>query len=207
MKKDFMKYLVFLFGVFLSVYALASPTLPTIPLNQYLKALYYSKAGEQTGCVLRIDGETGDSLWINVLVSVSMKESGTLFGVFKLIVKKITMRNGESLIQDGKVMYSSIGEIHKGWIKTNSVAQLLVTKDGEYFHNDGYMASMEFYKAMELLIAIPQTNFRVGFSKKEDRSEKVFEFNKRITQDEADKLTSCMKNLNDAREEKSKTSL
>ncbi len=194
-----MKYLAFLFGVFLPVHALASPPIPTIPQNQYLEALYYSRAGQQTGCGLRITGETKDNLWINVLVSVSMKESGALFGIFKLAVKKIIMRNGEPLIQDGKVMYSSIGNIHKGWIKTDSGVQLLATKDAEYFHNDGYMASMEFYKAMELLIAIPQTNFRVGFSKKENVSEEVFEFNQRITQDEADRLSSCMKSLRDAK--------
>ncbi len=194
-----MKYLAFLFGVFLPVHALASPPIPTIPQNQYLEALYYSRAGQQTGCGLRITGETKDNLWINVLVSVSMKESGALFGIFKLAVKKIIMRNGEPLIQDGKVMYSSIGNIHKGWIKTDSGVQLLATKDAEYFHNDGYMASMEFYKAMELLIAIPQTNFRVGFSKKENGSEEVFEFNQRITQDEADRLSSCMKSLRDAK--------
>ncbi len=194
-----MKYLAFLSGVFLSAHAVASPPTPTIPQNQYLEALYYSRAGQQTGCGLRITGETKDNLWINVLVSVSMKESGALFGIFKLTVKKIIMRNGEPLIQDGKVMYSSIGNIHKGWIKTDAGVQLIATQDAEYFHNDGYMASMEFYKAMELLISMPQTNFRVGYTKKEDGSEKAFAFNQRITQDEADKLSSCMKSLRDAK--------
>ena len=201
-----MKYLMFLFWVLLSVQAFARPPLPVIPLNQYLAALNYFKEGGQTGCGLRIDGETRDNLWINVLVSVYMKESGTMFGMFKVFARKINMKNGVPLIQDGKITYSSIGKIHKGWIKTDSGVQFLAVKDGEFFHNDGYMAAMEFDNAMDLLIAIPQTNFRVGFSKKEGGSEKVFEFNKRITQDEADKLSSCMKNLNDARE-KSKTSL
>lgn len=197
-----MKYLVFFMGVFLSVHTLASPPSPTIPQNQYLEALYYSKAGLQTGCGIRITGETKDNLWINVLVSVSMKESGALFGIFKLAVKKLIMSNGQPLIQDGKAMYSSIGNIHKGWIKTDSGVQLVATKDAEYFHNDGYMASMGFYKAMELMIAIPQTNFRVGFTKKEDGSEEAFEFNQRITQDEADRLSSCMESLRDARNQK-----
>lgn len=202
-----MKYLVFLFLALLSAQALASQPLPVIPLNQYLAALDYSKKGEQTGCGLRIDGETGDNLWVNVLVSVFIKESGTMFGMFKVFARKINMRNGVPLIQDGKVTYSSIGEIHKGWIKTDSGAQFLAGENGGSPHNEGYMAAMEFDNAIGLLIAIPQTNFRVGFSKKENESEEVFEFNKRITQDEADKLSSCMKNLRDAMEEKSKTSL
>ncbi|MBI5437285.1 MAG: hypothetical protein HY937_09300 [Nitrosomonadales bacterium] len=82
-----------------------------------------------------------------------------------------------------------------------------LNKDCEYLHNDGYMAVMEFDNAMDLLIVIPQTTFKAGFSNKESGSEKVFEFNQRITQDEAGKLSSCVKNLRDAREEKSKTSL
>lgn len=201
-----MKYLVFLLGAFLSVQALASPPLPVIPLNQYLAAIDYSREGGQTGCGLRIDGETRDNLWINVLVNVFIKESGTMFGMFKVFARKITMKNGVPLIQDGKVTYSSIGRIHKGWIKTDSGVQFLAGKNGGSPHNDGYMSVMGFDNAMDLLIAIPQTNFRVGFSKKEDGSEKVFKFNKRITQNEADKLSSCMKNLMEARE-KSKTIL
>ena len=202
-----MKYLIFLFGTFLSAHALASPQLPVIPLNQYLAAIDYSKEGVQAGCGLRIDGETGSNLWINVLVNAFVKESGTAFGMFKVVARKINMKNGVPLIQDGKVTYSSIGRIHKGWIKTDAGAQFLAGKNGGSPHGDGYMAVMEFDNAISLLTAIPQTNFRVGFSKKEDGPEMVFKFNKRITQDEADKLSSCMKNLRDAREEKGKTSL
>ncbi len=201
-----MKYLGILFGVFFSVQALASPPLPVIPLNQYLAAIDYSREGGQTGCGLRIDGETASNLWINVLVSVFIRESGTMFGMFKVFARKINMKNGVPLIQDGKVTYSSIGRIHKGWIKTDSGVQFLAGENSGSPHNEGYMSVMGFDNAMDLLTAIPQTNFRVGFSKKEDGSEKVFKFNKRITQDEADKLSSCMKNLMEARE-KSKTSL
>ena len=188
-----MKYLVFLFGVFLSSHALASTPLPLIPQNQYLAALDYFNEGEQSGCGLRITGETRDNLWINALVNVSMKESGALFGMFKVVVKKISRKNG-------KVIYSSAGKIHKGWIKTDSGVQFSSKKNGGGPHNEGYMAPMEFDNAMNLLIAIPQSNFRVGFSKKEDETEEVFEFNGRIPQDEADKLSSCMKNLREAKE-------
>ncbi len=198
-----MKYLVFIFGAFLSAHALASTSLPITPLNQYLAALDYFKEGEQTGCGLRITGETKGDLWINALINVSMKESGALFGIFKVVVKKISIKNGKPLIRDGKVMYSSIGKIHKGWIITDSGVQFLANKNGGGPHNDGYMAPMEFDNAMALLIAIPQTNFRVGFSKKENGAEEIFEFNKRITQDEADRLSSCMKNLREAKKRKS----
>ena len=194
-----MKYLVFLFGAFLSAHALAGPPLPIIPLNQYLAAVDYFRNGEQSGCGLRITGETRDNLWINALVMVSMKESGVLFGVFKVDSKNIIMRDGKPLIQDGKVMYSSAGKIHNGWIKTDSGVQFLADKNGGSPHNDGYMAPMEFDNAINLLMAIPQANFRVGFSKAADEAEEVFEFDKRITQEEADKLSSCMKNLRDAR--------
>lgn len=202
-----MKYFVFLLGAFLSVQTLAAPPLPVSPLNQYLAAIDYSKEGGQTGCGLRIDGETRSNLWINVLVSAFIRESGTTFGMFKVFARKIKMRKGVPLIQDGKVTYSSIGRIHKGWIKTDSGAQFFAVNDEGFFHNEGYMAAMEFDNAMNLLVAIPQTNFSVGFSIKDDGSNKVFKFNKRITQDEADKLSSCMKNLRETREERSKTSL
>ena len=197
-----MKYLVFLFWVSLSAHAFADTPPAVIPLNQYLAAIDYFKEGAQSGCGLRITGETRDNLWINVLLNASIKESGALFGMFKVVVKKISMKNGKPLMQDGKVMYSSIGNIYKGWIKTDSGVQFQANQNKGGPHNDGYMAPMEFDAVMALLVAIPQENFRVGFSKKRDGTEQVFEFNKRITQDEADRLLSCMKNLRDARERK-----
>ena len=131
---------------------------------------------------------------------VSMKESGALFGMFMVNAKRIIMRNGKPLIQDGKVRYSSAGKVRKGWIKTDPGVQFLANENEGSQHNDGYMAPVEFYIAINLLIAIPQANFRIGFSKDEDGTEEVYEFNERITQDEADKLSSCVKNLMDARE-------
>ena len=193
-----MKYLVFLFGAFLSTHALASP--PATPLNQYLAAVDYFRNGEQSGCGLRITGDTNDNLWINALVMVSMKESGALFGIFKIAAKKTILRDGKPLIQDGKVRYSSAGKIHNGWITTDSGVQFLANKNGGGPHNDGYMAPMEFDIALNLLIAIPQANFRIGFSRNENGADEVYEFNERITQNEADRLSSCMKNLMDARE-------
>ena len=201
-----MRYMIFLMGIFLSAHAFAGPPLPVIPKNQYLTSVDYAKEGEQTGCGLRITGETGDNLWINVLVSVFTRESGTLYGMFKVVAKKIIMQDGEPLIQDGKVIYSSIGKIHKAWIKTTSGIQPMTHEGGESPHNDGYMAALKFDNAADLLIALPQENFMVGFSKMEDGSEETFEFNKRITPDEANKLSACMKNLRGTREERSEKS-
>lgn len=202
MKMDLMKYLVFIFWAFLSAHAFASPPLPPIPLNQYLEALGYSREGKQTGCGLRITGDVGNDLWVDVLVSVFVMEPGTLFGMFKVNVKKIVVRYGVPLIKNGKVIYSSIGKIHNGWLKTDTGIQLFAIKNGASQHGDAYMVSIEFDNAIDLLISIPQTNFSVGFAK-EDGSEEVFEFNKRITHEEAGKLSSCMKNLRDTRDEKS----
>ena len=202
MKIELIKYLVFFFGAFLPIQTLSNTLPPVVPQNQYLAALDYFRNGEPSGCGLRITGITKDDLWINALVMVSMKESGVLFGVFKIEPKRIIMRHGKPLILDGKVMYSSAGKIYKGWIKTDSGVQFLASKDGGSPHNDGYMAPMEFDNAINLLIAIPQENFRVGFSKKEGETEDVYEFNERITQNEVDKLSSCMRNLMNARERK-----
>ena len=197
-----MKHLVFLMGIFLSAHALARPPVPVIPQNQYLTSVDYAKEGEQTGCGLRIIGETEDNLWINVLVSVFTRESGTLYGMFKVVAKKIIMQDDEPLIQDGKVMYSSIGKIHKAWIKTDSGVQPVTHEGGESPHNDGYMAALEFDNAAKLLIALPQENFTVGFSKMEDGFEETFEFNKRMPRNEANKLSACMRNLRGTREER-----
>ncbi|MBI5659080.1 MAG: hypothetical protein HZC43_05930 [Nitrosomonadales bacterium] len=198
-----MKLLVFLAGIFFSAPVLADPPPPAIiPPNQQLAAISYFKDGKQSGCGIRVDGETGDKVWINVLLSVFMRQSGSLFGMFKVITRKIIMVDGAPLMKDGRVVYSSAGNIRRAWIKTGSGVQFLPGKGGGP-HNDGYMAPVEFDNAMDLLIAMPQSDFRVGISKSEGGAEEVFEFNRRITQDEAGKLSSCMKNLREAREGKS----
>ncbi len=197
-----MKHLVFIIGAFLSAHALADPPLPVIPLIQSLTSVDFTKEGKQTGCGLTIIGETGDNLWINVLVSVFTRESGALYGVFKVVAKRIIMQDGKPLVENGKVMYSSIGKIHKGWMKTDSGIQPVIHEGRESPHNDGYIAALEFDNAARLLIALPQENFMVGFSKIEDGSMETFEFNKRITPGEADKLSACMKNLRGTHEER-----
>lgn len=129
-----MKHLIFLIGAFLSAHALATPPPPVIPLNQYLAVVEYAREGKQTGCGLRATGETENNLWINVLLSVFTRESGDLFGMFKVVVKKINMQNGRPLLQDGRITYSSIGKIHKAWIKTDSGTQPLIYKERKGSH-------------------------------------------------------------------------
>lgn len=197
-----MRHLVLLASMFLPAHALASPPVPAIPQSQYLTSVDYAKEGEQTGCGLRIIGETQDNLWINVLVSVFARESGTLYGMFKVVVRKIITENGEPLMQNGKPRYSSIGQIHKAWIKAGSGVQARIREGGESPHNDGYMATLEFDNAAKLLIALPQEDFRVGFSKTGSSAGEMFEFNQRMPRSEAGKLSTCMKNLRSTREKR-----
>lgn len=196
-----------LFGILFSVLAFAAPAPPpsrlppVIPLHQELVAVDYFREGRQSGCGLRITGEAGENVWLNVLISVFLKETGLTFGIFKISAKKIDMKDGAPLLRDGRLTYSSIGKIHKAWLKTESGAQPDFFKNGELLHNDGYMASMEFVSAMDLLAAIPQASFRVGFIRNKEAPEEIFEFNKRINRNEANKLLTCMKNLRRAIEE------
>lgn len=196
-----MRCVVILFGVLCSHQATAAPAPPlsllppVIPLHQELVAVDYFREGRPTGCGLRISGEAEENLWLNVLISVFLKETGITFGIFKVSAKKIAMKDGAPLRQDGSVIYSSIGKIHKAWLRTESGVQPNFLKNGEMMHADGYMASMEFASTMDMLVAIPQASFRVGFNRSQEETEEIYEFNKRIAQNEASKLFACMKNL------------
>ena len=106
-----------------SAHVFANPSTPAAQLNQNLVALDYSKDGKQTGCGLRITGEGEGDLWANVLLSVFIKDAEPPLGMFKVVVKKIIMQNGVPLLQDGKISYSSIGKIHRAWIKTDAGVQ------------------------------------------------------------------------------------
>jgi hypothetical protein len=204
---DIVRNVIFLFGLLWSVHASAAsaPPLsqlpPVIPLHQELAAVDYFRDGKPTGCGLRITGEAVENLWLNVLISVFLNEAGSTFGIFKVSAKKINMQDGAPLIQDGRITYTSIGKIHKAWLKTKSGLQPNLYKNGEMMHSDGYMASMEFVSSMDLLAAIPQASFRVGLNKNEGDVEEIYEFNKRIELKEANKLLACMKNLRNAVEE------
>jgi hypothetical protein len=204
-----MKYSGFLFGALLSAHAFAdaSPPLaphshsPVIPLNQNLAVVDYFGDGRQTGCGLRATGETKDDLWLNVLVTVFMKGTGATFGVIKVVARKVNVKDGVPLLHDGKITYADIGNIRKAWIKPDSGKEPLIYKNGESSHSDAYMVSAEFASTVDLLVAMSQENFKVGLNRNEDGPDDVFQFDKRLDQSEADKLSVCMKNLRTAMEE------
>lgn len=173
----------------------ADPLLPVVAINQNLVAVDYFRAGQQSGCGLRVTGETTEDIWLNVLVDVLMKESGETFGIFKVAAKRLNKEQVDDLLRDGKASYVSYGKIYKAWIKTSSGIEPRFYKNGETSHNDGYMATMEFGSTMNLLVAIAQSSITVGFSRDPSGSDEIFEFSARMEQKEVEKLFTCMKNL------------
>jgi hypothetical protein len=196
-----MKYWVLLFSVLLSAQALADSSTPVIPLNQNLAVVDYFSDGRQTGCGLRATGETKDDLWLNVLITVFRKDSGATFGVLKVVARKVNTKDGVPLLKDGKITYADIGNIRKAWIKPDSGKQPKINKNGESSHNDAYMVDTEFSSTVELLLAMSQENFKVGLNRNESGPDEIFQFNKRLGEDETGKLSVCMKNLRTAMEE------
>jgi hypothetical protein len=196
-----MKPCVLLIGMLLSAQALADSPAPVIPMNQHIAVVDYFGNGRQTGCGLRITGETRDDLWLNVLITVFRKDTDSTFGVIKVVARKVNTKDGVPLLKDGKITYADIGNIQKAWIKPDSGKSPLIYKNGESSHNDAYMVSAEFASTVDLLVAISHENFKVGLSRNENGPDEVFQFDKRLDQSEADKLSLCMKNLRSALEE------
>lgn len=196
-----MKYWVLLFGMLLSAHAFAESSAPVVPLNQNLAVVDYFDNGRQTGCGLRATGETRDDVWLNVLITVFMKETGAAFGVIKVVARKVNVKDGVPVLQDGKITYANIGNISKAWIKSYSGKEPLIYKNGESSHSDAYMVTAEFSSTVDMLVAILQESFKVGLNRNEGGSDEVFQFDKRLDQSEADKLSVCMKNLRTAMEE------
>jgi hypothetical protein len=208
-----MKYWVLLFGVLLSAIAYAEPSLSAtpvgaeIPRNQNLAVVDYFSDGRQTGCGLRATGETRDDLWLNVLITVFRKETGATFGVIKVVARKANMKDGAPVLQDGKITFLNLGKIQKAWIKSDSEKQASIYKNGESSHSDAYMVNSEFASTVDLLLAISQEDFKVGLNRNEYGPDQIFQFDKRLSQNESGKLTACMNNLRAAIEEiKSKES-
>jgi hypothetical protein len=197
-----MKYWVVLFGVLLSAQALADSSTPVIPLNQNLAVVDYFDDGRQTGCGLRATGETKDNLWLNVLITVFIKETGSTFGVIKVVARKVSTKNGVPLLKDGKITYTNLEKIEKAWIKSDSGKEPLIYKNDEASHSDAYMVSAEFASTVGLLAAMVPGNFRVGLNRNAQDPDEVFQFNKPLDKSEGEKLSVCMKNLRTAIEEK-----
>jgi hypothetical protein len=189
------------FGILLSAHALAASSNPVIPLNQNLEAIDYFDDGRPTGCGLRATGETADHLWLNVLVTVFMKGTGSTFGVIKVVARQVNVKDGVPLLRDGKITYADLGKIRKAWIKPASGKEPLIYKNGESSHSDAYMVSAEFASTVDLMAAMSHENFKVGLNRNEQGPDEVFQFDKRPNQNEADKLSACMKNLRTAMEE------
>ena len=190
-----MKYWILFFSMLLPVQTLADSITPVIPLNQNIAVVDYFGDGRQTGCGLRVTGETTDDLWLNVLITVFMKGTGASFGVIKVVARKVNVKNGVPVLQNGKITYANFGKIHKAWIKPDSGKEPLIYKNGESSHSDAYMVTAEFASTVELLYAISQESFKVGLNRKIDGPDDIFLFDKRLGQSESDKLSVCMKNL------------
>jgi hypothetical protein len=196
-----MKYWVLLFGVLLTAIAYAGPPLsatPTgaeIPLNQNLAVVDYFSDGQQTGCGLRATGETRDALWLNVLITVFRKETGTTFGVIKVVARKANIKDGAPVLQDGKITFANLGKIQKAWVRSESGKQAVIYQDGESSHSDAYMVNSEFASTVDLLLAISREDFRVGLNRNEYGPDEIFQFDKRLGQVESGKLSACMNNL------------
>lgn len=196
-----MKYSALLFGMLLSAHALAESSATVIPLNQKLEVVDYVDNGRQSGCGLRATGNTKDDVWLNVLVTVFMKETGSSFGIVKVVARKVNTKDGVPLLQDGKITYANLGNIRKAWIQSYSGKRPLVYKNGESSHGDAYMVTAEFSSTVDMLVAILQESFKVGLNRHEDGPDEVFQFDKQLGRDEAYKLSVCMKNLRTTMEE------
>ena len=196
-----MKFWVLIFGLLTSAQALAGSSAPVIPLNQKLEVVDYSDNGRQSGCGLRATGNTRDDVWLNVLVTVFMKETGASFGIIKVVARKVNTKDGAPVLQDGKITYADLGKISKAWIKSYSGKEPLVYKNGESSHADAYMVTADFSSTVDLLAAILQESFKVGLTRNEQGPDEIFQFDKQLGQDEAYKLSVCMKNLKTAMDE------
>ncbi len=190
-----MKYVVLFLTALFSVEAFSATSVVVVPLQQKLTSVEYSSGGRQTGCGLRITGETNQDLALNILITVFMKEPGVTFGVVKVVARKMDMKDGILVPQDGSTTYSSIGQIRKAWIQPDSGDQPLVYQDGKASHNDAYMATTEFAGTVDLLLAISQERFKVGLNRSDIGPDEIFQFDRQISNQEAGKLSICMNNL------------
>jgi hypothetical protein len=195
LRSENMKYPVLFFAALMSAEAFAATPVPVVPLQQKLTAVEYSSGGRQTGCGLRVTGVTKQNLSLNVLITVFMKEAGVTFGVVKVVARKTDMKKAEPNPQDGPATDTNIGQIRKAWIKPDSGSQPLVYQNGQSSHNDAYMVTTEFAGTVDLLLAISQEKFRVGLNRSDDGPDEIFQFDRRISREEAGKLSVCMKNL------------
>jgi hypothetical protein len=200
-----MKFPVILFGMLFSMHTLADTSVPITVLNQKLSAVAYASEEQQTGCGLRATGETKDALSLNVLVTVFRKDTGATFGVIKVVARKVVMKDGAPVLQNGRPVIANLGKIQRAWIKPDSGKQPAIDRNAESSHGDAYMVNAEFSGTVDLLVAMSKENFRVGLNRNDTGPDEIFQFDQRLGQDEAGKFSICMGNLRVAlQEEKSK---
>jgi hypothetical protein len=190
-----MKYWTFLFGMLYFAQVWADTSAPIAVLNQKLSVVDYAVEGQQTGCGLRATGETKDALSLNVLVTVFRKETGTTFGVIKVVARRALMKDGAPVLQDGRIEMANLGKIQRAWIKTDSGKHPTIDKSAESSHADAYMVNTEFSGTIDLLTAMLQENFKVGLNRSEAGPDEIFQFDIRIGQEDAGKFSVCMANL------------
>ncbi len=198
-----MKQFSFIFLALLSINAFASSSAPVPLLKQNLVSVEYNSNGKQSGCGVRATAENKDKLMLNALITVFIKETGTTFGVVKVVARKAEMKNGVPLLKNGSPVYLNIGNVTKAWVKPDSVAQPKVYNRGTS-HNDGYMETVDFASTADLLVLMTQENFKVGFSFNTGQADQTFIFNQWMDRREGNAFAACMANLNNVIEENKK---
>lgn len=185
--------------ILVPVFVAAAPNdilIPSVvPLNQHLATVAYLKDGRQSGCGFRITGETRDDLWLNVLITVFIKETGATFGVVKIVAIKVAMQDGKPRLEDGRLAYLGIGNIQSAWIKPDSAELPIHYQSGGPLHSDAYMATTEFASTMDLLVAISRESFKVGLNRGGGKNDEIYQFDKGVAEEDAGRLSLCMKNL------------
>ena len=190
----------FLFIALLSANALASSSTPIPLLKQNLVSVEYFSNGKQSGCGVRATAENKDGLMLNALITVFMKETGSTFGVVKVVARKAGLKNGVPLMKKGSPVYLNIGNVTKVWVKPDSSAQPKVYNRGTS-HNDGYMETVDFVGTADLLMLMTQENFKVGFSFNTGQADQTFIFDQWMDRREGNAFAACMMNLGNVIEE------
>jgi hypothetical protein len=179
---------------------MASPPAPAPLLKQNLVAVDYTSNGKQTGCGLRATGENRDHLSLNALFTVFIKETGTTFGVVKVVARKTVMKAG-------KASYVDMGRLSKAWVKPDSLVQPRVYAKGTA-HNDGYMETVDYADTVRLMMLLAQENFQIGVNFNTGQPDQVFIFDQWMDRREGNAFAACMANLsNTIAESKGKRSL
>jgi hypothetical protein len=183
-----------IFLALLSANVFASSSAPVPLLKQNLVSVEYFSNGKQSGCGVRATAENKDHLMLNALVTVFLKDTGTTFGVVKVVARRMELKKGAPLIKNGSPVYLNIGNVTQAWIKPDSSAQPKVFNRGTS-HNDGYMETVDFSGTEDLLTLMTQENFRIGFSFNTGQADQTFVFDQWMDRREGNAFAACMMNL------------